>query len=216
MTERVVLNRLNDEMRRWIVNQLIDGCSHAQIGDDFLSRYPAFGAGIPLDTVKALLLSRIKGMVSRGKERDEIIEGRKKRLEGDNLDHLPLKDKKYRAIRQQEIFDRIRDINWELSDESLSREKRQALKDERSGLNIESHRIDAFERSEIRGSPPLTSNRPDPETLFRHRELKPPNESDFDYKHRVKPRPEKKPPDREPTEPDWWDIADEDSEHLTV
>ena len=210
MNAIATLPRLTDEMRRWMVDQLIEQRPRAAIVADFIDTFPDFCAGQSFEVIDKILRSRIKNMMSKGKERDEIIERREARLDADDDDDdLTLDDSRYRRKERNEIYARIREINWQFQTQTLSREERTQLKDEVSLLKTMRQELDAYERSEAREDAGWVDlHPPPPEDPWSHRDEKaalPPTE---------KPPKALPAPEPEPTEPEWWEK--DDAEHLTV
>ena len=208
MNNLAVLPHWSAEMRSWMKDQLILEHPPAQIVSEFMERYPEFGAGLAEEVIKKRLKSRIKQMQSRGKEREEIIAGRKALKAADSKEGSVLSQTSL-DNRRVAFLERMEEIDWLLSnDKTLSPEQRKALNDEFKRKHTLRQQLDAAERSEHRQQGG-GSNVGWP--------IKLPTLHTPDPAEEKKPTPALPPPkEPEPTEPQWDETPDPDVEHFTV
>ena len=210
MNALAVLPHFTDEMRSWMIDQLIWSRPRAQIVSDFMDRYPDFGAGLALEVIERRLRSRLKEMVSRGKSKDEIIAGREALKEADSSSGEAVLCQPALDNRRAAYLERMEEIDWLLSnDKTFSSEQRKALKEEFIRKNIMRQQLDAAERSERR--------RRDDEIAwdFKGPVMHVPDDEPSEAQQKPTPALDE-PQEPEPKEPKWYEIPDPDVEHLTV
>ena len=203
MNALAVLPHLTPEQRGWIKERLIENQPHAKITKDFMKRHPDFGAGLPEAKVIQILRSRIKEMVSHGKERDEILSRRASTSDDQSVDHVPITHKRHRAELRQQAVDDLQDIRERLdSDKPISAEEYRRMRLKGGTAKELIQMLDSYERSEYRESRALSAGHgiTIPETVTveddeRHKSAK------------TKPRKAAKKalPPPEPREPEWWE-----------
>lgn len=210
MNALAVLPNLTPEQRGWIKERLIENQSHAKIANDFMKRYPDFGAGLAEAKVLQILRSRIKQMVSHGKERDEILRRRASTSDDQSVDHVPITHKRHRVELRQQAVDDLLDIRERLdSDKPISAEEYRRLRLKGGTAKEVIQMLDSYERSESRESRDVFvgPDIPIPETVTVEVE-----EDDEHYKA-AKTTPQKAAkkalPTPEPRELEWWEKKDD-------
>ena len=200
----------SQQMKGWIIQQLVLDRPHAEIVADFIETYPGFGKvngqARPFEVLDKALRSLLKNIM-RSKLGDEIC---KRRRSSQQSDQMTLDNNDYCDKKRQELFDAMLKIDGQFDNEDLSREEQIRLKNQMSIKKSLWQRIDAYQRSKQREGN-RSSNRPDAE-LWWDRESLPALEFDDDETKPQLPNP--KPQKRPEPEPEWYEI--DDSEHLTV